>query len=469
MNDTLVRTEDILTISAQRYGERSVVIDRAGYCSYHELSEAALFVYKALQECSIPAGSVIGISILGARDFLATLFGILHARCIAIPISPSLSSAEQRRIVSETEVSWVISHSNTTTAHPESIHTISHTALTQSLTINREAPPLQHTPIASFPDAAIIRHTSGTTAHSKGVVLSHRAILERAEISRTLLGVQDTDIVLAPLPLAYHFVASALAFLRSGATIIDSVSLSAAEMLAMGELHGATLIYASPLQYELLCRSTTAETQLPLRSAFSTSALLSKSTAELFYKTFALRLTQVYGVIEIGLPIWNTLSSLEPNMLGQCKAPYECTIVDEYDSSVPSGKIGELLIRGPGLFSGYLYGRDAGVAHHNETWFRTGDLVTRDKIGVEEVLQLAPTIQATRVFAEPHALLGSLVVAEIVLAPGATQDIESWRALCYSSLSGYKVPKEFRIIDSLPTTGSGKIIRHSRQKAIAES
>ena len=65
-----------------------------------------------------------------------------------------------------------------------------------------------------------------------------------------------------------------------------------------------------------------------------------------------------------------------------------------------------------------------------------------------------------RVSAEPHPLLGSLVIAEVVPDTTSTPSIEAWRALCYQELSEYKVPKEFKIVESLPQTGSGKLVRH---------
>ena len=76
------------------------------------------------------------------------------------------------------------------------------------------------------------------------------------------------------------------------------------------------------------------------------------------------------------------------------------------------------------------------------------------------MLQRSPDIAAVRVSAEPHPLLGSSVIAEIVVDPTQEVSVEAWRALCYSELSEYKVPKEFRVVESLPSTGSGKIVRY---------
>lgn len=470
----MFRCEEILRTSCSLWESRPLIIDRRGSTSYGELSQLADGIARLLQQSGAQPGSVVGISLLDARDFLAALFGILLARCVAIPISPQLSRAETSRLIRDTLVEWTID--------PDDAH---------GLTINRVATRSSPSIVETFPDAAVIRYTSGTTGLSKGVVLSHQSVLERTEASRALLEVQASDTVLAPLPLPYHFVASALSFIRAGATILDCASLSALEMLKLGEEHKATVIYGSPIQYEMLSRVFTPGSLTHLRQAISTSALLPATTAQLFHSRFHRRLTQVYGIIEVGLPLWNRDESSDPTMLGSCTPPYESAIVNKKGDRVAPGEIGELALRGPGLFAGYLCGEGAGARHPDNAWFFTGDLVVEDNHGaisfkgrkktvinsggnkifpeeVEEVLCQAPQIVAARVSAEPHPLLGSLVVAEVVVTPGAPLDVDSWRTLCYAQLSGFKVPKEFRVVDNLPTTGSGKIMRHSSAQSIAQ-
>jgi acyl-coenzyme A synthetase/AMP-(fatty) acid ligase len=296
--------------------------------------------------------------------------------------------------------------------------------------------------------------------------------------------VTSQDKVLAPLPLAYHFVASALSFIRVGAVILDCLHLSGPEMLSFGRENGATIIYGSPLQYELLARSAHIETIPTLRRAISTSTILPAHTAEIVSNRLGCRITQVYGIIEVGLPLWNSSTSTLPTALGTCRKPYECKVLTDSGEPALPGDTGELLLTGPGLFSGYLTGIGAGVRHERQAWFATGDIVTIDQDGivlyrgrkknvincggnkvfpeeVEGVLMKLPEVESVRVSAEPHPLLGDLVIAEVVLAAKGLPNIEQWRAICYRELSGYKVPKEFRIVSKLPKTGSGKVMYHN--------
>jgi acyl-coenzyme A synthetase/AMP-(fatty) acid ligase len=315
-------------------------------------------------------------------------------------------------------------------------------------------------------------------------VLSHRAVLERTEAAARLLGVSERDVVLTPLSLSYHFVASALSCMRVGSTLLDCVDLAPAEVVAHGVEHGATMMYGSPIHYELLTRAAHGSSFPRLRRAISTAALLSPETAAAFQAAFGCRLTQVYGVIEVGLPLWNDSESFQPASLGVCRAPYECMILSDAGTLVQVGEVGELLLRGPGSFSGYVIDGAVGVPHNGDGWFATGDLVTCGADGVltyrgrkksvincgghkvfpeevEAVLVRIPGIVAARVSAEPHPILGNIVIAEIVLDELVASTREEWRTICYRELSAYKVPKEFRIVTSLPLTGSGKVVRHT--------
>lgn len=478
----MIRTEEIIERAAQQWPDKAAIIDQAQITTYRELAFLSSSIRDTIRSHVAP-GTIIGISLLNAREFLATLFGVVAARCVAIPISPVLPAAERERIISETGVAWSIGK-RTAHAGIAAAHQFEDARLCDLLLLPHNKETIQP---CIFLGAAVLRHTSGTTALSRGVVLTHQAVLERTEAAGQLLGVSSEDNVLAPLPLPYHFVASALSFLRAGATILDCASLNPSDTVRLGALHGATVIYGSPIQYELIARADPSHTLPRLQRAISTSSLLPHAIAERFQERFGVRLTQVYGVIEVGLPLWNNDPSAPVTALGRCMPPYVAEVRDDNGRALPYGSIGELFIQGPGLFAGYLTGEDSGASVPRNSWFATGDLVTLDASGlitlkgrrksvinsggnkvfpeeVEAVLRRAPEIRDVRVSAEPHPLLGCLVVADVVVRQGMSYDPQSWRTLCYSELSGFKVPKDFRIVEELPQTGSGKLVRHAMRR-----
>ena len=103
----MIRVEEIIERAAQQWPNKAAVIDRLQTTTYQELSSLACDIRDIVQRHATP-GSIIGISLMDARDFLATLFGVVAARCIAIPISPVLPAAERERIIAETGVTWSI-------------------------------------------------------------------------------------------------------------------------------------------------------------------------------------------------------------------------------------------------------------------------------------------------------------------------------------------------------------------------
>lgn len=462
------RVDDILRSSAEMWAPRAAVIDRAGYCSYSDLLLAAHGILRLLADSHVLPGSVVGISVTSGRSFLSSLFGILGAQCIAIPIPLNLSAMEQERIIRDSEVSWIIKDNISSDINPFSLVACS------------KAP---NNFVANvFPDAAVMRHTSGTTGDSKGVVLSHRAVLERTEISARLLDLRAGDVVLTPLSLSYHFVASALSCVRAGATIIDCVDASAEELLTLAEKHKATHIYASPEHYDLLNGVARADCLPCVRKAISTSGPLRADIAATFESKFSVRLSQVFGIIEVGLPMWNECSDFEAASLGTCRPPYECVVVDERNQQVGTGDVGELLLRGPGMFSGYVFNSQKTQAHPADSWFATGDLVVKnpDKTitfkgrkksaitldhvtifpeEIESILQRAPEIKAVRVIESSDPELGRCLIAEVVIHPSAANAESRWRELCQKELPAHMVPKKFVIVDGLRLTGSGKVVR----------
>lgn len=479
------RAEKILSESARRWPERWAVTAQDGRVSYSQLDGAADRVSQALRAAGIPQGSIIGISLDEGRLFLAALFGILRSQCVAIPIAPNLLAAERNRLIVEAGVRAVVGDARSC-SRDSSVVVDDPYDMGAALSVDSYDPSPNR--LALFPDAAIIRYTSGTTGLSKGVVLSHEAVLERVEVSKRLLNVREDDVVMVALSLSYHFIASAMACISAGANILDCVGLSRAAMVDLGATHRASILYAAPSEYEALCRTESESALLSLQRAISTSALISCSTAKAFQARFKKSVTQVYGIIEVGLPLWNEAEIIEPFALGVCKAPYECKVVNDRGESVADSEIGELAVRGPGLFSGYLIGHTESEQRQSDEWVFTGDLVSRDSTGgilyrgrkksvitvgqhtifpeeIEEVLRQAPEVHMVRVSSEPHESLGSTLIAEVVLAPHAEESVEAWRALCRDELSGYKVPAEFRIVESLPSTGSGKVIRHGGAQA----
>jgi long-chain acyl-CoA synthetase len=221
----------------------------------------------------------------------------------------------------------------------------------------------------------------------------------------------------------------------------------------------------------------------------STADGLREETALRFHERFGFPLVQALGIIEVGLPVMNRASPVsKPTALGRPTPGYEIWLRGEDGRPLAvSGpdRTGEICIRGSGMFDAYLspFALARDVLENGS--FRTGDQGHFDADGdlhllgrrgnrinmagmkffseeVEAALDAHPAIRESRVFAKEHPHLGEIPVAEIVLEPGAgAPDRKALAAHLRTRLPAYKIPREFRVVDELPRTATGKLVRWS--------
>lgn len=323
----------------------------------------------------------------------------------------------------------------------------------------------------------LIRFSSGTTGSSKGVVISHHKLHERICAANQALGIGPSDRIMWILPMAHHFAVSIILYLYHGAcTVLDQTHV-AETILKECELHDVTVMYAAPYHYSLLTANAKSISLPHLRLAVSTASALSSALAEKFHRTFAVPLTQAMGIIECGLPLINLGGELEaPEAVGHPIASYEARLCHVVDG------VGELHLRGPGFFDAYLDPwtlRDEA----NDPWFVTGDMARQDATGryylcgkriaviniggmklfpeeVESVISQHPLVKRCRVIGVPHAMLGQIACAEVETIDHAPLPTAELKLLCRNALSSWKVPALFQHSSAIPTTASGKILRH---------
>jgi long-chain acyl-CoA synthetase len=328
--------------------------------------------------------------------------------------------------------------------------------------------------------AAFIRFSSGTTGESKGVVLSHESIAARTAAANAGLGVTSDDVILWVLGMSHHFVVSILLFLRKGATIIVANQGFPFSVLEAAKNFPITLIYGSPVHYYLLGVSDLVppDALRHVRLAISTSMKIPPDVAAAFTHKFGFAPAEAYGIIEIGLPFINTdAGGAGKNTVGRALPAYELQIARPDDHGV-----GEVLIRGQGMFDAYVSPWRLRADCTDDGWFHTGDLGKLDDAGrlcllgrsktvivcagmkvfpeeVEAAINAIPGVRESLVWGRDHAQFGQVPVASVVLSDPESDVLDSLRGHCIEHLSSYKVPVEFIAVDALPKTPSGKLAR----------
>ncbi|MET0976145.1 MAG: long-chain-fatty-acid--CoA ligase [Leifsonia sp.] len=347
-------------------------------------------------------------------------------------------------------------------------------------------------------DVALIQYTSGTTGSPKGATLTHLNLAANAAQARAWVPSVErgTSVVYAVLPMFHAYgLTLCLTFAMSmGARLVLFPKFDPDLVLAVVRKRPATFLPAVPPIYERLRHE--AEKQGVsldgIQIAISGAMPLSAEVVEPWEALTGGYLVEGYGLSETS-PVLMANPVAPTRKAGTVGLPLPSTEVRVVDPEDPTtdratGDEGELLVRGPQVFSGYWKKPDETAAVFVQAtddgagWFRTGDIVTIDADGfvrivdrikeliitggfnvapseVEDLLRSHPDIDDVAVVGLPDEHSGEQVVAAVVLRGGAELDEKAIRAFAREHLTAYKVPKRVVAVDELPRSLIGKVIR----------
>lgn len=475
---------ELFYAAADRYAQRHAVTDvRSGRSiTYGDLAREADRVAAVLKSQGVEPGHRIGLLSPNGLAYLPAAFGLLATGACLVPLATNLAPAEMAQVLDEVDVNACLCAPG---SDPRSIRGQRH-ALSggecdgftlEWIDRSAEAPAA-----LGRLDPAFIRFTSGTTARSKGVVLSHEATIARVEAADRVLEFTPEDRIVWVLPLAYHFAVTIVAYVRAGAHILMCPDTLPRAVVDAARRFEASVLYASPFHFERLGNLGPMAPLKSVRLALSTSAPISESVMQRFETGYGVPVAQAYGIIEAGLPCINVRTDGVPaTSVGRPVPGYEIAVFSDNGARLDAGVTGEIAVRGAGLFSAYYAPWQPRDAVTRDGWFFTGDIGRLDDGGalhlsgrkkavifvagvkffpeeVEDCVNRFPGIRESRVFGFPHPRLGQVPRAEIVLASTAC-DLEALKSHCARALSPYKVPVDFAVVPAIARTPGGKILR----------
>ncbi|MCB5274946.1 Long-chain-fatty-acid--CoA ligase [Arthrobacter sp. SO5] len=349
-------------------------------------------------------------------------------------------------------------------------------------------------------DVAVLQYTSGTTGQPKGAMLTHANLQANAAQGRAWVpGLKDgKETVYAVLPMfhAYGLTLCMTFALSIGAKLVLFPKFDVDLVLKALKKSPATFLPAVPPIYDRIAAAA-ADRGIGLESIrFSISGAMNLPTAtvETWEKATGGYLIEGYGLTEtspiaIGNPFGPTR---KPGTVG---VPFPLTDIRVVDpgnvlADRAPGEEGELLIRGPQVFSGYWNRpQETEEALLEGGWFRTGDIVSvdkdyfvtiRDRIKeliitggfnvspseVEDVLATFPGLSEVSVVGLPRPGGGEDVVAAVVPVPGTSLDPDALLSFARQHLTAYKVPRKVVVLDSLPRSLIGKVLRREIQDTL---
>src|SRR5216110_1551210 len=477
---------ELLHSSAERHASRPALTDVGSgrSLSYGQLAREARRVAEFLLTQGVEPGHRIGLMAPNSLPYLPAAFGLLPTGACLTPLAGHLTPAETAQIMTEVQVNGCLSWPKPGgPSSPEGRGTMSGGEC-DGLTfqwIDRHAEgPAEFTAL----NPAFIRFTSGTTASSKGVVLSHEATAARVRAADSVLSFTEADRILWVLPLAYHFAVTIVAYVRAGAHILMCPDTLPGTLVDSIRRLKPSVLYASPLHFERMANLGRAEPLTSVRLCLSTSAPITPAVIDRFESVYGLPVGQAYGIIEAGLPCINLRGDgLPATSVGHPVPGYDIAVFGDEGKRLHAEALGEIAVRGDGLFSAYYapWRRREQIAR--DGWFLTGDIGWLDQAGalylkgrkkavifvaglkffpeeVEDCINRFPGVTESRVFGRSHARLGEVPCAEIVL-DSASLDVDALQAHCARALSPYKVPLEFTIVEAVAKTAGGKILRRA--------
>jgi acyl-CoA synthetase (AMP-forming)/AMP-acid ligase II len=474
---------DALSQAAREWPRRTAVMDAAGVLDYRSLWCEIEDLRAQLARLGVREGQGVGVRARNGRAFVIGALAASGCGALVMPIHHQVKPGELTDMMARAPLNTILESGCG-----------DHARLEQSVTLQtRGGTGFRFTRLEGarpslppeFQGAAFMRFTSGTTGAAKGVVLTHQAVVERIEAANAGLGLTCEDRVLWVLPMAYHFFVSILLYLQAGAGIIIGSDYLAESILESVARHQATFLYLTPMHVRLLTAEASGRPLPPsVRRVMSVSSRLDLKMANDFLARFRLPVAQGYGIIEVGLPIVNIHEAREhPEAIGRPLPAFQAAIMDDAIQPVPKGQTGQLAIRGPGMFAGYLSPPQPRTTVLRQGWFITGDLAHLDPVGriildgrassviqtaghkvfpeeVAAVLDQHPAVLRSRVTGRSHPELGEAVHAEVQVRNGySAPTSEELLEFCRRQLSDHKAPISLDFVAELELTPSGKV-RH---------
>ncbi|MGV9869110.1 class I adenylate-forming enzyme family protein [Rhodococcus koreensis] len=482
---------------------REAIFDGTRRLTHGELADRAWRIAAGLRSLGVQPGDTVGVLAGNTVFSIETFLGIAAAGAAFVPYNWRWATEELNHGINETGAKVVLVGDGFDGAIAE---VLSGGALSGPVTVVHEGDEFDHLlrsePLTGVPvgpsDAACILFTGGTTGFSKGVVLSHSAILTNAvnEIADCRIGgrAHDRGLVVTPL---FHSAALLCWFLphyvtgNSSVLVHKFVEEEIADLVARESI---TNMFLVPNMIRRMLKAGSFDT-----AGFRTHFKALHSGAGLLRMPDKLAVTEQipdvdmffrYGLTEAG-PMVTRLQPhdmLRPEIDGSIGTEYLLTEVelrDVFDEvPVAPGEIGEICVRGPNLMTGY-YGRpDATAEVLRNGWLRTGDLAVRDEQGylffrdrakdmiktggenvysseIEQLLHTHPAVMEAAVIGVPSEEWDEEVRAVIAVRPGLSVTEPEITGFLRARLAGYKVPKLIALVgpDALPINPSGKIVK----------
>lgn len=471
--------------------------------TYRQLRESEFAYGSALLKAGAEKGSRVAVLMRNCIEYPQIFFGISRAGCVSVRLNWRLTGPELRFLLQDSGASVLLLDEE----FVRRIEAVRHELPVRTYVIRGGSVPDWAVSLEDFAasgesvafpeldpgDPATIMYTSGTTGMPKGAVLTHRNLLALATIQCMMWQLDENTVAQTSGPM-FHAAAMEIlvlpAMLRHGMGVfLSSGGFSLDRMLEVGRTQSTTIAFVySHLMYELMRRDDVEELVAPSLTQIITAG---DTVMPWVYEEFERRLPharmdQTFGLTEGGM-VCTRLRHQDArgheSSVGRPTPLSEIVIRGLDGAPVPVGEVGEIYTRNPGVSSGYWNRTEATAETFSDGWCRTGDLGRFDAAGfltlagrskdmvrsgseniypaeIEKLLASCDGVADTAVVGVPDEKFFEVGCAVLVAHEGFNIDLEGIRSFLGSNLAKFKIPKYFVVVDELPRTATGKVLKH---------
>ncbi len=503
---------NILTEMAAARGRKKYIFFKDTKFTYSQAEKICNKLSRALLTTGLKKGDRVALMLENSPYFIFSLFAIVKAGGVAVPVNTFLKEREVAYILENCEAEIIISsekYKSVIKGAAEECDTLK--------TIFAFGPgasewgakdllaysgPMSDKPLdipIDHSDLAVIIYTSGTTGEPKGAMLSHGNLITMCAMANDTYSMNAKDRFLLFLPM-FHIYSLEVTiifptFLGASIIVLESVmDLKKKNFKSILIFKRPTVMVAVPSVYAALVKADMPKWFIkllyPVKIHLSSGSGLPVEVFNAFKKKFGTGLLEGYGLSEASPVVaGNSIESPKAGSVGKPLKGVSVRIVDGDDMEVPRGTVGEIIVSGSNIMRGYWKKPKDTADVLKNGWFFTGDLGYMDEDGnisivdrkkdlilvkgmnvypreVEELVYKVPGVEAAAVIGIPDSEGDEVIVAYVKKAPDSEATEKSIKQYLKENLANFKIPKHIYFSEELPLTTIGKVLKRKLKEMI---